>query len=165
MPSDSCTSDPHARSREKKSYPQIMHIDDFSERLVIRLPLTDAAGVIFYGRIFELEQELFERWLELGGMELHEMLSGALTPTPIVHCSADFRLAVRAGDRLMVRISRVEIGKSSYSLEWTFTLDAQVVMSATVKRVGIDVASRNSVTLPEKLRAWIMHTQQCVTEK
>ena len=65
----------------------------------------------------------------------------------------------------MVRISRVEIGKSSYSLEWTFTLDAQVVMSATVKRVGIDVASRNSVTLPEKLRAWITHTQQCVTAK
>ncbi len=142
-----------------------MNLDDFSEHLVIRLPLTDAAGVIFYGRIFELEQELFERWLELGSMHLHEMLSGALTPTPIVHCEADFRLAARAGDRLQVRISRLEIGKSSYELEWMFTHEAKVVMAATVKRVAVDVTSRQSVMLPEKLRAWLTHTQQCITTK
>ena len=69
-----------------------MNPADFSEHLVVRLPHTDAAGVIFYPRIFEIEQELFERWLELGGFSIREMLNGRLAPTPIVHCEADYRL-------------------------------------------------------------------------
>ena len=36
-----------------------MNPTDFTERLVIRLPHTDAAGVVFYPKVFEIEQELF----------------------------------------------------------------------------------------------------------
>ena len=81
-----------------------MNPADFSEHLVVRLPHTDAAGVIFYPKVFEIEQELFERWLELGGFSLRDMLSGRLAPTPIVHCEADYRLPVRAGDKRIILV-------------------------------------------------------------
>jgi 4-hydroxybenzoyl-CoA thioesterase len=82
-----------------------MNLADFSEHLVIRLPHTDAAGVIFYPRIFEIEEELFERWLELGGFSVRAMIDGRLAPTPIVHCEADYRMPLRVGDRVTAALS------------------------------------------------------------
>jgi acyl-CoA thioesterase FadM len=136
-----------------------MNLADFSEHFVIRLPHTDAAGVLFYPRIFEIEEELFERWLELGGFSVRAMLDGRLAPTPIVHCQADYRRPVRVGDRLAVRLSAIEIGRSGYTIQWSFLLEGELVMSARVKRVAIDVEAGESVDLPEAFRAWLEETQ------
>ena len=136
-----------------------MNPTDFTERLVIRLPHTDAAGVVFYPKVFEIEQELFERWLELGGFSLRDMLERRLAPTPIVHCEADYRLPVRAGDKLVAQLAGVEIGRSGYTLAWTFSLDGEAAMSARVKRVAIDPRAGESIDLPESFRQWILETQ------
>ncbi len=136
-----------------------MNAADFTEHLVVRLPHTDAAGVLFFPKIFELEEELFERWLELGGFSLREMLERKIAPTPIVHCEADFRAPVRAGDRLLVRLAGVDIGRSGYTLAWTFLRDGEVTMHAKVKRVAIDPRLGESIDLPEAFRAWLEETR------
>lgn len=136
-----------------------MNPTDFTERLVIRLPHTDAAGVVFYPKVFEIEQELFERWLELGGFSLRDMLERRLAPTPIVHCEADYRLPVRAGDKLVAQLAGVEIGRSGYTLAWTFSLGGEAAMSARVKRVAIDPRAGESIDLPEAFRQWLLETQ------
>jgi len=136
-----------------------MNLADFSEHLVVRLPHTDAAGVIFYPRIFEIEQELFERWLELGGFSLRDMLERRLAPTPIVHCEADYRLPVRAGDKLTAQLVGVDIGRSGYTFQWTFSRGAEPAISARVKRVAIDPRAGESIDLPEAFRQWLLETQ------
>jgi 1,4-dihydroxy-2-naphthoyl-CoA hydrolase len=135
-----------------------MNVADFTEHLVVRLPLTDAAGVLFYARIFELEQELFERWLELGGFSLKDMLEGRFPPTPVVHCEANYRMPVRCGDRLTARIDAIEIGRSGFTLSWQFSLEQSLAMSARVKRVAIDRRAGESMDLPEAFRAWLEET-------
>jgi hypothetical protein len=139
-----------------------MNLADFSEHLVIRLPHTDAAGVIFYPRIFEIEEELFERWLELGGFSVRAMIDGRLAPTPIVHCEADYRMPLRVGDRVTAALSGVAVGRSGYTLAWQFSLPSGIAISARVKRVAIDLAAGESVALPEAFRAWIEETQRRV---
>ena len=139
-----------------------MNPADFSEHLVVRLPHTDAAGVIFYPRIFEIEQELFERWLELGGFSLRDMLSGRLAPTPIVHCEADYRLPVRAGDKLTAQLSGLEVGRSGYTMQWSFARGMEPAISARVKRVAIDPRAGESIDLPEAFRQWLLETQSRV---
>ena len=136
-----------------------MNAADFSEHLVVRLPLTDAAGVLFYARIFELEQELFERWLELGGFSLREMLDGRFPPTPVVHCEADYRMPVRCGDRLTARIHAIEIGRSAFTLSWKFSLGDAQAMAVRVKRVAIDRRAGESTDLPEAFREWLLTTR------
>lgn len=136
-----------------------MNAADLTEHLVVRLPLTDAAGVLFYARIFELEQELFERWLELGGFSLKDMLEGRFPPTPVVHCEANYRMPVRCGDRLTARIESVEIGRSGFSLSWKFSLEQSLAMSVRVKRVAIDRRAGESTDLPEAFRAWLEDTR------
>jgi len=136
-----------------------MNLADFSEHFVVRLPHTDAAGVLFYAKLFEIEEELFERWLELGGFSVRMMLEGGLAPTPIVHCSADFRRPVRVGDRLTVRLVGLDIGRSGYLMQWNFLLDGEIAMSARVKRVAIDAEAGESTDLPEVFRTFLEETQ------
>ena len=143
----------------RSSYAARMNLADFSEHFVVRLPHTDAAGVIFYAKIFEIEEELFERWLELGGFSVGAMLERRLAPTPIVHCSADFRKPVRVGDRLTTRLAGIDIGRSGYTLAWVFLINGELAMSAKVKRVAIDPEAGEAVDLPEQFRAWLEETQ------
>jgi 4-hydroxybenzoyl-CoA thioesterase len=135
-----------------------MNPADFSEHLVVRLPHTDAAGVIFYPRIFEIEQELFERWLELGGFSIREMLNGRLAPTPIVHCEADYRLPVRAGDTMTAQLAGIDIGRSGYTLQWAFARGKEPAISVRVKRVAIDPRLGESIDLPDAFRQWLLET-------
>lgn len=143
-------------------YAPAMNAADFTEHLVVRLPLTDAAGVVFYARVFELEQELFERWLELGGFHLKDMLAGRFPPTPVVHCEADYRMPVRCGDRLTARIDAVEIGRSGFMLSWRFSLGDAPAISVRVKRVAIDRRAGESTDLPEAFRSWLEETRSRV---
>ncbi|MDI9404125.1 MAG: hotdog domain-containing protein [Limnohabitans sp.] len=135
-----------------------MNAADFTEHLVVRLPHSDAAGVIFYPRIFEMEQELFERWLELGGFHLKDMLEGRFPPTPVVHCEANYRMPIRVGDRVTAKISAVEIGRSGFALAWRFSLGATQAITLRVKRVAIDRRAGESTDLPEAFRAWLEET-------
>jgi acyl-CoA thioesterase FadM len=139
-----------------------MNLADFTELLVVRLSHTDAAGVIFYPKIFEMEQELFERWLELGGFRVRDMLSGQLAPTPIVHCEADYRLPVRVGDKLTAQLAGVDVGRSGYTLQWSFARATEPAMSVRVKRVAIDPRAGESIDLPEAFRQWLLDTQSRV---
>ena len=136
-----------------------MNPADFSDQLVIRLSHTDAAGVLFYPKIFEIEQELFEKWLEAGGFCLRSMLDGSLAPTPIVHCQGDYQKPMRVGDRVTAKMIGVEVGRSGYTLAWTFSVDGKIAMQARVKRVAIDAKSGGSIELPDAFRKWIVQTQ------
>lgn len=123
--------------------------------LDVRLAHSDAAGVVFFANAFVLEQELFERWLEGGGMRLREMLDGTLAPTPVVHCEADFARPVRVGDRLLARLAGVGIGETSFTLAWAMELEGTAAIAARVRRVSVDPASGRAAGLPDRLRAWL----------
>lgn len=132
---------------------------DLSCHVVVRLPHTDAAGILFYARIFEIEEELFERWLEAGGLSLRAMLERTLAPTPVVHCEADYRLPVRVGDRLETRLEGVETGRASYELRWALDLAGRRAMDVRVRRVAVDATSGGSVDLPEPLLRWLRESE------
>lgn len=125
----------------------------------VRLPHSDAAGVLFYANAFVLEQECYERWLEAGGISLREMLDGTLAPTPVVHCDADFSRPVRVGDRLWARLAGVGIGRGSFVLGWDMRLEGTTAISVRVRRACIDAVSGRAIDVPDRLRAWLGDSQ------
>jgi 1,4-dihydroxy-2-naphthoyl-CoA hydrolase len=137
-----------------------MRADDLRDQFTVRLKHSDAAGVIFFPNAFHVEQEFFERWLEAGGLSLRGRLDGAHAPTPVVHCEADFRRPVRVGDRLMVRLSGVRVGRTSYTLAWSMELDGDVAIKVRVRRAAVDAARGGSTELAADLRAWLERSQQ-----
>jgi 1,4-dihydroxy-2-naphthoyl-CoA hydrolase len=136
-----------------------MNLADFSEHFVVRLPHTDAAGVIFYAKIFEIEEELFERWLELGGFSVGAMLDRRLAPTRTGLRKSAEQCTIGVGDRLTTRLAGIDIGRSGYTLAWVFLINGELAMSAKVKRVAIDPEAGEAVDLPEQFRAWLEETQ------
>ena len=142
------------------TYRPVMQPDDLRDHFTVRLKHSDAAGVIFFPNAFHVEQEFFERWLEAGGLSLRGMLDGAHAPTPVVHCEADFRRPVRVGDRLMVRLSGVRVGRTSYTLAWSMELDGDVAIEVRVRRAAVDAARGGATELAADLRAWLERSQR-----
>lgn len=136
-----------------------MGLEHLHDHWTVRLGHTDAAGVMFFPAAFEVEQEFFERWLEAGGMGVRGMLEGALAPTPVVHCEADYRRPVRVGDRLAVRLAGVGVGRKSFELAWEMALDGAVAVAVRVRRSSIDRSSGHAVDLPPALRSWLESSQ------
>jgi acyl-CoA thioesterase FadM len=79
-----------------------------------------------------------------------------------VRCEADYRMPIRCGDRLTVRIDAVEVGRSGFTLSWKFSLETTLAMSVRVKRVAIDRRAGESIDLPETFRAWLEETRSRV---
>ena len=136
-----------------------MSPDAIIEHLDVRLHHTDAAGVMFFARAFEFEQECFERWLEAGGMGVRSMLDGSSAPTPVVHCAAEYLRPVRAGDRMEVRIAGVGIGRTSFELGWEMRVGGANAISVRVRRAALDRGAGRSTDLPAPLRAWLEASQ------
>ena len=114
---------------------------------------------MFFARAFEVEQEAFERWLAAGGLGVRAMLDGGLAPTPVVHCSAEFRLPARAGDRMSVCLVGIGIGRSSFELGWEMRIGGTTAISVRVRRVALDRGTGRSADIPAPLRAWLEASQ------
>ena len=73
-----------------------------SYETVIRLQHTDAAGVVFFARYFELAHLAFEDMLDAIGHPLPSDLANSALILPPVHAEADYKAALRLGDPVHV---------------------------------------------------------------
>ena len=121
--------------------------------VTVRLHYTDAAGVLFYGRLFELAQEALEEALAAGGLPLGELLSDGAFRLPVVHADADYAAPVRAGDVLEVRLT-FAAGDRSLRVGADFVDAAgRQVAAARVVHASVSVATGTAVPLPDAVRA------------
>ena len=122
-------------------------------RVTVRLHHTDAAGVLFYGRLFELAQEALEEALAAGGLPLAELLRDGELRLPVVHADADYAAPVRAGDVLEVRLT-FQAGDRSLRVGAGFVDAAgRRVATARVVHAAVSVATGTAVPLPDAVRA------------
>ena len=114
----------------------------------------DAAGVIFHARLFDAAQRGLERFLEERGFPVARLCSEG-PRTPIVRAEADFRTAIRLGDRLVVASSAAEVGVASFRMKHLFLrADGSEAARVEIVHVAIDAQGR-SIPLPDAFRAAI----------
>jgi 1,4-dihydroxy-2-naphthoyl-CoA hydrolase len=124
-----------------------------SRRVTIRLHHTDAAGLIFFPRLFELVQEILEVVLQERGASISERLEGDGPIMPIAHCEADYRRPLRLGDELTVTMTCERVGEKSLTFVYRITDDqGQEVARARTVHVAMDRQSGESVPLTEEMR-------------
>ena len=121
--------------------------------VTVRLHHTDAAGVLFYGRLFELVQEAFEEALRAGGLPLAAALRDGGFGLPVVHAEADYAAPVRVGDSLDVRLT-FEAGDRSLRVDAEIADGAgRAVGAARVVHAAVDPVTGAAVPLPDAVRA------------
>ena len=125
----------------------------WSQQQTIRLHHTDAAGVIFYPRLFEMAHTAYEACLDELGQPLRAALAGDEPIAPIVRCEADYRRPLTIGTALTITIDVVREGERSYTLGFTFTgEDGAEVARAKDTHAAIDRRTGTSVPLTAAMR-------------
>lgn len=120
---------------------------------VVRLPHTDAAGVVFFARYFDLVHLAFEDFLEALGHPLEPDLFAATVGFPLVHAEADYQRPLRMGDRIAIDVSVASVRPRSFVLSYAVTCDAAPVATAQTVHAALDVRTTSRVDLPEDLRS------------
>jgi acyl-CoA thioester hydrolase len=95
-----------------------------------------------------LEQARFGYWQRLSGTV------GAAVPFIIARIECDYRVPVMLGDRLIVRVAVLRVGRSSFTLgyEVLSARTRQSVATAQTVQVMYDYATGRSVPIPDQIR-------------
>ncbi|MFO0828145.1 MAG: thioesterase family protein [Phycisphaerales bacterium] len=117
----------------------------------ISLGDTDAAGVLFYSRLFELVQRAFEAHLAACGKPIARCIAEGIL-APVVHAEADYRTPLRLGEAITIDSSVESIGDSSVRMAYiVHRSDGALAAEALVVHVCIGRDGR-SVPVPQALR-------------
>lgn len=119
----------------------------------------DAAGIVFYARLFAYFHDAYVAFLESMGPELalHRAVESADFLIPLVHAEADFKAPLRFGDEATTTVSVERIGRSSYTLAYQIHRgDGQLAASGQTVHACASKAEFRARPLPEALRAGLM---------
>ena len=119
----------------------------------IKLPDTDAAGILFYSNYFRLAHEAYEEFLDNIDFGLPYILSDAEILLLIAHAEADYKSSLRLGDDYTIAIRVEKIGRTSFDLRYRF-LDDTGELAASLKTVHVSVSKETEkpVELPDALK-------------
>ena len=139
-------------------------------KTTIRLGHTDAAGVVFFARYFDLAHLAFEEFMQFLGHPLLPELHASTIAYPLVHVEADYRQPLRMGDDVEIDVSVTRVGAGSFALAYVFRRvrsqhdpTAHEVSIAAINTVhaSADVPSKSAVRLPVALsNALSQHQEQ-----
>ena len=125
----------------------------FSYSARIQLHQTDAAGIIFYSRQFEIAHDAYEALMEHLGFPLQEQIAEGSFYLPIVHADADYIRPVRCGDSVEIALMVSHIGNSSFTLNYLLNdPEGAEVGKVNTVHVCVDRESGASIKIPAGLR-------------
>ncbi len=124
----------------------------FSAELRVRLPETDALGVVYHG--YFLTYFDVARMDYLRGLGLLEQFRKGESLTLVVHASADFRSPARFDDVLVVHVRVRRIGDSSVTFDFRVNQKADDRLVAEGRSVHsfIDSKTWQPNRVPEEFR-------------
>lgn len=89
--------------------------------LPVRFQDVDAAGVLFFGRIYDYCHQAYEELWVSAGVDRAWIFSGAAFLIPIAHSEADYKAPLRHGERATVRVDVTHVGRASFHLAYRVT--------------------------------------------
>lgn len=125
----------------------------------VRFQDVDAAGVLFFGRIYDYCHQAYEELWAAAGVDRAWIFSGADFLIPIAHSEADYKAPLRHGERVEVRVDVTHVGRASFHLAYRVTgPDGEADLRATVRTVHAFVAreTMRPIPIPEELRVFLL---------
>jgi YbgC/YbaW family acyl-CoA thioester hydrolase len=120
----------------------------------VRFQEVDAAGTIYYSRIFEYFGDVYVELLERDGLSVPKVMSQKEWFAPLVHAEADYLGPMRFGDTVEVAIAKVEAGKSSATIGYRISSskDGRALAVGHTVHVFVDGATFRPCPIPADVR-------------
>ena len=118
----------------------------------IQLYHTDAAGVLFYSKIFDLAFNAFDSLLEKCGVSVAHIIHESDFSMPFVRAEADYMAPLTVGDVVTIRIIVEKIGETSFVLNYEMTKDGAPAARVKTVHVTISKTTLEKIPLPSDIR-------------
>lgn len=110
---------------------------------------------MFFGRLFYIAHEAFERMLD-SVFKDRDYFSDGEYAIPLVHSEADYLSPLRRGQDLLIRIFPVEVGKTSFRVKYSFLCGDLLFARAETVHVLIFRPTGKAVSLPDDFRKTLL---------
>jgi YbgC/YbaW family acyl-CoA thioester hydrolase len=140
----------------KREELKIRPSSSFAEQHSIRFQDVDAAGIIFYPRLFEHCHDVLVSFFAAHGSPLDQVLREGNWIAPIRHAEADYFRPLRFGDRVEVAIVRARLQATEVTLGFRLARlseDAEVCAVAQSVHTFVDPRTFMRIPVPETLAA------------
>ena len=125
----------------------------FTFKTQIYLRDTDAAGIIFFARQFNIIHDTYELFLEKIGFSFTKVFKENKFFFPIVHAESTYKSPLHVGDRIQVSVKVGHLGNSSFVLLYDIhNTKGRLVGTAKTVHVAIKAKSSTKIPLPKTLR-------------
>lgn len=124
---------------------------------VVRLHLTDAAGVVYFANFFVLAHECYESFLAQDN-SIGSIIGQGEYIIPIAHAEADYQMPLKVSEKVFVEMSLNKMSRCSFGLTYAFRNESGEV-TADVKTAHI-VLNKNTwkpVKIPQFLETILSH--------
>jgi YbgC/YbaW family acyl-CoA thioester hydrolase len=126
----------------------------FVHRTSARFQDVDAAGIVFFARVFDYFHDAYAAFLAEGGLPLPEILRARAWAAPLRRAEADYLSPIRFGDPLEVALVHADWEASTLSVGYRVsTPGSKTAAVGVTQHVIVDVASFSRIEPPEPLRA------------
>ena len=123
----------------------------FRHRFRVPFHELDPGGVLFHAHLFAHAHEAYEMLMREIGFGLAGLLERGKLAIPLVHAHADYHRPLRLDDLIEIQLQVLEIGRTSFRLEYRFLHQEQCHATAATTHVAIDRCSSQPVPLPAGL--------------
>ncbi len=113
----------------------------------------DPAGIIFYGRTFELAHRAFERLVVEAGIKWDDWFASDVFAVPIVHGEVDYFSPLRPGHEIEVICAVDKIGESSVAFAYRIEREGELAAKLKTVHVFMNIADQTKMEIPEGIRA------------
>lgn len=126
----------------------------YKKENIVKLPDTDAAGILFFANYIRLAHDVYEEFIRDIGFSLNYIINEADYFLLIAHIEADYKKALKLGENYSVSLKVEKIGKTSFTLSYEL-YNSGGNLSALIKtvHVAVDKKSNRPIRLAERLKA------------
>jgi 1,4-dihydroxy-2-naphthoyl-CoA hydrolase len=126
-----------------------------SEDRVVKFQEVDAAGTIYYARVFEYFGDLSMRIFASAGLDVAALLASGRA-APLAHAEADYKKPLFFGTEVTVELVKAAVGRTSVTLGYRIRLrDGDAAVTGSTSHVFIDTKTFSPVDVPAELAAFL----------
>lgn len=119
----------------------------------VRFHQADPAGVLFFGRIFELVSDAYEDLILSTYLSFDEYFATRDYLVPIVRAEADYRRPIHVGESVTVRIEVMRVGRASLTYSYTVLGPVEDVrVQGQITHAFVDGATFQTIEIPARVK-------------
>jgi 1,4-dihydroxy-2-naphthoyl-CoA hydrolase len=125
----------------------------YVHRCIARFQDIDAAGIVFFARIFGYFHDGYLAFMADGGMPHADVLRGGVWGAPIRHAEADFHAPMRFGDNLEIGLVKAIWSGSLLRIGYRVAIaGGRVAATGVTEHVIVDFPNMSRIEPPPALR-------------